>query len=54
MYLKTTPSVVHERIKKRARSEEQCVPLSYIEELHKLHEEWLVTRQHAECPAPVS
>ncbi|XP_041975860.1 deoxynucleoside kinase isoform X2 [Aricia agestis] len=53
VYLKTTPSIVHERIKKRARSEEQCVPLSYIEELHKLHEDWLVNRTHAECPAPV-
>ncbi|KAJ8735298.1 hypothetical protein PYW07_006918 [Mythimna separata] len=53
VYLKTTPAVVYERIKKRARSEEQCVPLSYIEELHKLHEDWLITRQHAECPAPV-
>ncbi|KAG6460364.1 hypothetical protein O3G_MSEX011945 [Manduca sexta] len=53
VYLKTTPSIVHERIKKRARSEEQCVPLSYIEELHKLHEDWLIHRVHAECPAPV-
>ncbi|XP_023936009.1 deoxynucleoside kinase [Bicyclus anynana] len=53
VYLKTTPSVVYERIKRRARSEEQCVPLSYIEELHQLHEEWLVSRTFAECPAPV-
>ncbi|CAG4986409.1 unnamed protein product [Parnassius apollo] len=53
VYLKTTPSVVYERIKKRARSEEQCVPLTYIEELHKLHEDWLIHRTHAECPAPV-
>ncbi|XP_026497097.2 deoxynucleoside kinase [Vanessa tameamea] len=53
VYLKTTPQVVHDRIKKRARSEEQCVPLSYIEELHKLHEDWLVNRTFAECPAPV-
>ncbi|XP_050680705.1 deoxynucleoside kinase isoform X1 [Leptidea sinapis] len=53
VYLKTTPSIVYERIKKRARSEEQCVPLSYIVELHKLHEDWLINRTHAECPAPV-
>ncbi|XP_068626210.1 deoxynucleoside kinase isoform X2 [Battus philenor] len=53
VYLKTTPSIVHERIKKRARSEEQCVPLSYIEALHKLHEDWLINRTFAECPAPV-
>ncbi|XP_047520089.1 deoxynucleoside kinase-like isoform X1 [Pieris napi] len=53
VYLKTTPSIVYDRIKKRARSEEQCVPLSYIEELHKLHEDWLINRTHADCPAPV-
>ncbi|XP_053622488.1 deoxynucleoside kinase-like [Plodia interpunctella] len=53
VYLKSTPSIVHERIRKRARSEEQCVPLSYIEELHKLHEDWLINRTSGECPAPV-
>ncbi|CAK1544426.1 unnamed protein product [Leptosia nina] len=53
VYLKTSPLIVYERIKKRARSEEQCVPLNYIEELHKLHEDWLINRTHAECPAPV-
>lgn len=53
VYLKTSPSIVYQRIKKRARSEEQCVPLSYIEELHRLHEDWLINRIHAECPAPV-
>ncbi|GBP29048.1 Deoxynucleoside kinase [Eumeta japonica] len=53
VYLKATPSVVFERIKKRARSEEQCVPLSYLEDLHNLHENWLVKRTYAECPAPV-
>lgn len=54
VYLKATPSRVYERIKKRARSEEQCVPLSYIEELHALHEDWLINRTHGVCPAPVS
>ncbi|OWR44057.1 putative deoxynucleoside kinase [Danaus plexippus plexippus] len=53
VYLRATPSVVYERIRKRARSEEQCVPLSYLEALHSLHENWLVNRTHAECPAPV-
>lgn len=53
VYLKASPSVAYERIKKRARSEEQCVPLSYLEELHELHEDWLVHRTLGECPAPV-
>lgn len=54
VYLKTTPSVVHERIRKRARSEEQCVPLEYIEQLHDLHENWLVHGTSFKRPAPVS
>ncbi|KNC27974.1 Deoxynucleoside kinase [Lucilia cuprina] len=42
VYLRTSPEVVYERMRKRARSEESCVPLKYLEELHKLHEEWLI------------
>ncbi|XP_005182530.2 deoxynucleoside kinase isoform X1 [Musca domestica] len=42
VYLRTTPKVVYERMRKRARSEESCVPIKYLEELHKLHEEWLI------------
>ncbi|XP_077289192.1 deoxynucleoside kinase-like isoform X2 [Arctopsyche grandis] len=53
VYLKTTPSIVHERIRKRARSEEQCVPLAYIEQLHELHEDWLVRGKSFRRPAPV-
>ncbi|RVE50672.1 hypothetical protein evm_004704 [Chilo suppressalis] len=53
VYLKASPAIVHERIKQRARSEEQCVPLSYLESLHKLHEDWLIHKTLGECPAPV-
>lgn len=45
VYLRTSPEVVYERMRKRARSEESCVPLKYLEELHKLHEEWLITNR---------
>lgn len=43
--MRTSPEVVYERMRKRARSEESCVPLKYLEELHKLHEEWLITNR---------
>lgn len=42
VYLRTSPEIVYERMKKRARSEESCVPLAYLQELHELHENWLI------------
>lgn len=42
MYLRTSPEVVYERMRKRARSEESCVSLKYLKELHSLHEKWLI------------
>lgn len=43
VYLKTTPEVVYERMKKRARAEEATVTLEYLRELHDLHEKWLMS-----------
>jgi deoxynucleoside kinase len=45
VYLRTTPEVAYERIKKRARDEESCVPFEYIKDLHELHENWLIHGQ---------
>ncbi|PSN31102.1 Deoxynucleoside kinase [Blattella germanica] len=41
VYLHTKPEVVLERIKVRERKEECSVSLEYLQQLHKLHEEWL-------------
>ncbi|KAL7727317.1 hypothetical protein ACLKA6_008603 [Drosophila palustris] len=50
IYLRTTPEVVYERMKERARSEESCVPLKYLQELHELHEDWLIhQRRPQQC-----
>ena len=43
VYLRTTPCVVAERVKRRDRSEERSVDLSYLENLHNLHESWVNT-----------
>uniref|UniRef100_A0A6M2DCM8 Putative mitochondrial thymidine kinase 2/deoxyguanosine kinase n=1 Tax=Xenopsylla cheopis TaxID=163159 RepID=A0A6M2DCM8_XENCH len=53
VYLRSSPEVVHQRIKVRARSEEQCVPLEYLKQLHQLHEDWLVNKTTFPVPAPV-
>jgi len=42
IYLRTDPKVVYERVYKRNRSEELRTPLSYFQDLHRLHEDWLI------------
>ena len=41
VYLRTDPEVSFERVEKRNREEEMCVPIEYVRQLHFLHEEWL-------------
>ncbi|XP_057379413.1 deoxynucleoside kinase-like [Daphnia carinata] len=53
VYLRTDPEVVHKRILQRARKEEKTVPLSYIVDLHEIHEKWLHDKISHPVPAPV-
>ena len=41
VYIKTDPVKCHERIHLRAREGEELIPLAYLEECHKYHEEFL-------------
>lgn len=52
IYLRTTPSVVWERIQNRNRTEENSISENYLEELHNLYENWLV-HETFPIPAPV-
>lgn len=56
IYLRTTPEVAFERLKKRDRQEEEVVQFSYLTSIHKKHEEWLIQKKNirpALIPIPV-
>ena len=40
IYLRTSPETAYERVNKRGRKGES-IPLEYLEECHRYHEEWL-------------
>lgn len=42
VYLRAEPRVAFERVKMRARSEENKVGFDYIQQIHELHEKWLL------------
>jgi len=52
IYLRTTPEKALERINVRARSEENKIPLEYLNQLHSHHEDWLIHKKYP-LPAPV-
>ena len=41
IYLKCDPKVNNERIIKRARSEEESIPIEYLTQIHNKHEDWM-------------
>ena len=41
IYVKTTPEKCYERVHKRAREGEEIIPLAYLEDCHRYHEEFL-------------
>lgn len=45
IYLHTTPEICYKRIQKRARSGEEIIPLSYLQEIHNAHENFLTKKQ---------
>lgn len=52
VYLRTNPAVVYGRTMTRGCPEEKQVPLKYIQQLHDLHESWLLGGTDTR-PAPV-
>lgn len=46
IYLESDPEVCHKRMAKRNRDGEQNVPLSYLEQIHSKHEEFLLKKKN--------
>lgn len=44
IYLRVDPATSYERMKRRNRSAESTVPLEYLEDIHRLHDEFLIDR----------
>ena len=42
IYLRASPDISYDRIKKRSRSGEETIPFDYLNELHNKHENWLL------------
>ncbi|CAD5115558.1 DgyrCDS4522 [Dimorphilus gyrociliatus] len=53
VYLRAQPETCLERIRKRNRSEDCDVPLSYLQSIHELHEDWLIKQQNYNLKAPI-
>ncbi|MCK4265378.1 deoxynucleoside kinase [Candidatus Babeliales bacterium] len=45
IYLKTDPEICYQRLQKRARSEEANIPLEYLYNLDKKHNDWLIDQK---------
>ena len=44
VYLQTSPQIAYDRIKKRGRSEENGIQMSFLDNLNRLHEDWFINR----------
>lgn len=48
IYLRATPEVCFERMKRRSRSSESTVPLEYLQQVHQKHEQFLINQEGIE------
>ncbi|KAI4503896.1 hypothetical protein M0802_001299 [Mischocyttarus mexicanus] len=53
IYLRTSPEIVYQRMRIRARKEENAVSLDYLKQIHQVHDEWLIHQSLFTLPAPV-
>ncbi|VDL96428.1 unnamed protein product, partial [Schistocephalus solidus] len=53
VYLRSSPEVCAERIRRRHRRGEEGISMDYLQQLHDLHDKWLLGGKSDDCPAPV-
>lgn len=46
IYLRAEPNVAYDRMKLRNRDAEKSVPLSYLEQVHEYHDNWLLDKDN--------
>lgn len=44
-YIQSNPDICYERIMKRCRKGEECIPLEYLEKCSKYHNNWLISKE---------
>lgn len=45
IYLRVSPEIAYERLKKRSRSGEEQIPLAYLQQLHACHDKFLLEKK---------
>lgn len=53
IYLQSNPEVVYQRILERGRAEEASISLDYLQQLHEIHEDWLINKRLFQLPTSV-
>ncbi|VDM33347.1 unnamed protein product [Hydatigera taeniaeformis] len=53
VYLRCSPEVCADRIRKRDRKGESAISMEYLKQLHDLHEDWLLGSKKDRVGAPV-
>ena len=48
IYLQVDPKICHQRLVKRSRSDVASVPLEYLSDLHRMHDDWLIDKKGLE------
>jgi len=52
IYIRSDPDILMDRINARGRQEEEGLPISFLKDLHRRHEDWLIHGKYP-IPAPV-